>query len=148
MNNINTGPGQGYKTTKGRRGMYAAATRCAAAAGSEPRRRRSRDLTCARRAAGGPMPVHSRGVSKGTRGKGWRGRGEGGLTRSLGWMVTRFAWIAARFVSSKSETRYASDASCKAITAEDWKRRSVCPQQVPSVSSNTKHQTTEGGNAP
>ena len=40
-------------------------------------------------------------------------------------MVTRFAWMAARFVSSKSETRYASDASCSAMTAEDWKRRSV-----------------------
>ena len=47
------------------------------------------------------------------------------LTRSLGWMVTRLAWIAARLVSSKSETRYASDASWSAITAEDWKRRSV-----------------------
>ena len=47
------------------------------------------------------------------------------LTRSLGWMVTRLAWIAARLVSSKSETRYASDASWSAITAEDWKRRTV-----------------------
>ena len=46
--------------------------------------------------------------------------------RSLGWMVTRLSWMAARFVSSKSETRYASDASWSAITAEDWKRRSVC----------------------
>lgn len=46
--------------------------------------------------------------------------------RSFGWMVTRFAWMAAEFVSSKSETRYASDASCRAITADDWKRRSVC----------------------
>ena len=50
------------------------------------------------------------------------------LTKSLGWMVTRFAWMAARFVSSKSETRYASAASCRAITAEDWKRRSVCKE--------------------
>ena len=40
-------------------------------------------------------------------------------------MVTRLAWIAARLVSSKSETRYASDASWSAITADDWKRRSV-----------------------
>lgn len=46
--------------------------------------------------------------------------------RSFGWMVTRFAWMAAEFVSSKSETRYASDASCRAITADDWKRKSVC----------------------
>ena len=45
--------------------------------------------------------------------------------RSLGWMVTRLAWIAARLVSSKSETRYASDASWSAMTADDWKRKSV-----------------------
>ena len=43
----------------------------------------------------------------------------------LGWMVTRLAWIAARLVSSKSETRYASAASWSAMTADDWKRRSV-----------------------
>ena len=30
---------------------------------------------------------------------------------SLGMMVTRLAWIAHRLVSSKSPTRYASDAS-------------------------------------
>ena len=40
-------------------------------------------------------------------------------------MVTRLAWIAARLVSSKSETRYASADSWSAITADDWKRRSV-----------------------
>ena len=45
--------------------------------------------------------------------------------RSFGWIVTRLAWIAAKFVSSNSETRYASAASCRAITAEDWNRRSV-----------------------
>ena len=45
--------------------------------------------------------------------------------RSLGWMVTRFAWMAAKLVSSKRETRYASAASWRAMTAEDWKRRSV-----------------------
>ena len=28
-------------------------------------------------------------------------------------------------VSSSRETRYASDASCRTITAEDWKRRSL-----------------------
>ena len=44
---------------------------------------------------------------------------------SFGMMVTRFACIAQRFVSSKSPTRYASLASCRAITAELWKRRSV-----------------------
>ena len=44
---------------------------------------------------------------------------------SLGMMVTRLAWMAHRFVSSKRPTRYASDASCRAITAEDWNLRSV-----------------------
>ena len=44
---------------------------------------------------------------------------------SLGMMVTRLAWMAHKFVSSKSPTRYASEASCRAITAELWKRRSV-----------------------
>jgi hypothetical protein len=43
----------------------------------------------------------------------------------LGWMVTRLAWMAAKLVSSKSETRYASAASWSAMTADDWKRRSV-----------------------
>ena len=45
--------------------------------------------------------------------------------RSLGWMVTRLAWMAAKLVSSKSETRYASAATWSAMTADDWKRRSV-----------------------
>merc|ERR1740138_931113 len=40
-------------------------------------------------------------------------------------MVTRLAWIAQRVVSSNSEGRYASDASCSAMMACDWKRRSV-----------------------
>jgi hypothetical protein len=44
---------------------------------------------------------------------------------SLGMMVTRLAWIAQRLVSSNSEVRYASDASCRAMMACDWKRRSV-----------------------
>ena len=44
---------------------------------------------------------------------------------SLGMMVTRLAWIAHRLVSSKRPTRYASEASCRATTADDWKRRSV-----------------------
>ncbi|KAI0272742.1 hypothetical protein BC834DRAFT_858184, partial [Gloeopeniophorella convolvens] len=51
--------------------------------------------------------------------------------RSLGWIVTRLAWIAARLVSSKRETRYASAASCSAITADDWKRRSVFAKNKP-----------------
>ena len=41
-------------------------------------------------------------------------------------IVTRLAWIAAKLVSSKRETRYASAASWRAMTADDWKRRSVC----------------------
>ena len=40
-------------------------------------------------------------------------------------MVTRLAWMAQRLVSSKRPTRYASEASCRARMAEDWKRRSV-----------------------
>ena len=42
--------------------------------------------------------------------------------RSLGMMVIRFAWSAQRLVSSKRPTRYASEASCSAPTAVDWKR--------------------------
>jgi len=44
---------------------------------------------------------------------------------SLGMIVTLLAWIAHKLVSSKSPTKYASDASCNAKTAELWKRRSV-----------------------
>merc|ERR550514_2648607 len=44
---------------------------------------------------------------------------------SLGMMVTRLAWMAHRLVSSKRPTRYASEASWSATTADDWKRRSV-----------------------
>ena len=44
---------------------------------------------------------------------------------SFGMMVTRLAWMAHRLVSSKRPTRYASDASCSARMACDWKRRSV-----------------------
>ena len=40
-------------------------------------------------------------------------------------MVTRLAWIAHKLVSSKRPTRYASDASWSARTAEDWNRKSV-----------------------
>lgn len=36
---------------------------------------------------------------------------------SLGMMVTRFAWMAARLVSSNSDTRYASAASCTVVRA-------------------------------
>ena len=35
---------------------------------------------------------------------------------SLGMMVTLLAWMAHKFVSSKSPTRYASEASCDAPT--------------------------------
>ena len=38
-------------------------------------------------------------------------------------MVTLLAWIAHKLVSSNKPTKYASDASCKAKTAEDWNRK-------------------------
>jgi len=44
---------------------------------------------------------------------------------SFGMMVTRLAWMAHKLVSSKRPTRYASDASWSARTAEDWNRKSV-----------------------
>merc|ERR1712139_393375 len=40
-------------------------------------------------------------------------------------MVTLLAWIAQRLVSSKSPTMYASAASWRARTAEDWNLKSV-----------------------
>ena len=40
-------------------------------------------------------------------------------------IVTLLAWIAHKLVSSNKPTKYASDASCKAKTAEDWNRKSV-----------------------
>jgi hypothetical protein len=43
---------------------------------------------------------------------------------SLGIMVTLLAWIAQRLVSSNKPIIYASAASCKANTADDWKRKS------------------------
>ena len=44
--------------------------------------------------------------------------------RSFDMIVTLFAWIAHRLVSSNSDTKYASAASCKASTAWLWKRTS------------------------
>ena len=44
---------------------------------------------------------------------------------SFGMMVTRLAWMAHKLVSSKRPTKYASEASCKAKIAVDWKRKSV-----------------------
>merc|ERR1719234_4253 len=44
---------------------------------------------------------------------------------SLGMMVTLLAWMAQRLVSSNRPTKYASLASCRAITAELWNLRSV-----------------------
>jgi hypothetical protein len=41
---------------------------------------------------------------------------------SLGIIVTRFAWMAHRLVSSNKPIKYASEASCSARTAVDWKR--------------------------
>jgi histone H3 len=39
-------------------------------------------------------------------------------------MVTRLAWMAQRFMSSKTPTRYASEASWRAMRAVLWKRAS------------------------
>lgn len=50
--------------------------------------------------------------------------------------------MAAKLVSSKSETRYASAASWRAMTADDWKRRSVCGEGQVSTS-QTKAITKE-----
>ena len=44
---------------------------------------------------------------------------------SFGMIVTLLAWIAHKLVSSNKPTKYASDASCNAKTAEDWNRKSV-----------------------
>ena len=41
---------------------------------------------------------------------------------SLGMMVTRLACMAHRLVSSNSDTRYDSLASCSALMAVPWKR--------------------------
>ena len=49
--------------------------------------------------------------------------------------------MAAKLVSSKRETRYASAASCSAITADDWKRKSV---YFPSDLSAPSHKTIKG----
>ena len=45
-------------------------------------------------------------------------------------------------MSSKSETRYASAASCKAITADDWKRRSVYKNIIRLVDNNLYRKKT------
>ena len=44
---------------------------------------------------------------------------------SLGWMVTLLACREHKLVSSKRETKYASEASCRATSACDSKRRSA-----------------------
>jgi len=44
---------------------------------------------------------------------------------SFGMIVTLLAWIAHKLVSSNKPTKYASDASCNAKTAEDWNLKSV-----------------------
>ena len=45
---------------------------------------------------------------------------------------------AARLVSSKTPTRYASAASWRAMTAEDWKRRSILKSWAISLTSRWK----------
>ena len=57
------------------------------------------------------------------------------------------AWMAAKLVSSKRETRYASAASWRAMTAEDWKRRSVWDDES-EVSINMSWTASGTGRAP
>ena len=49
-------------------------------------------------------------------------------------------------MSSKRETRYASDASWRAMTAEDWKRRSVCKEQSQSMTQRSDSKGNEQTN--
>ena len=57
-------------------------------------------------------------------------------------IVTRLAWIAAKLVSSKRDTRYASAASWRAMTADDWKRRSVCAGPMSHYSTGAHYSAT------
>lgn len=50
-------------------------------------------------------------------------------------MVTLLAWMAQRFVSSKSPTMYASAASWRARTADDWNLRSFLNSEAISLTS-------------
>ena len=43
---------------------------------------------------------------------------------SFGMIVTLFTWIAHRFMSSNNLTKYASAASWRAKSAEDWNLKS------------------------
>ena len=47
---------------------------------------------------------------------------------SLGIMVTFFAWMAHRLEFSRRPTRYASEASCRAIMAPLWNRMFILPR--------------------
>merc|ERR1711907_614739 len=50
-------------------------------------------------------------------------------------MVTLLAWMAHKLVSSKRPTMYASAASWRARTAEDWNLRSVLKSEAISLTS-------------
>jgi hypothetical protein len=54
---------------------------------------------------------------------------------SLGMIVTLLAWIAHKFVSSNKPIMYASAASCRANTAEDWNLRSFLYSDAISLTS-------------
>ena len=54
---------------------------------------------------------------------------------SFGIIVTLFAWIAAKLVSSNRPTKYDSEASCKARTADDWNLRSPLNSEAISLTS-------------
>ena len=47
---------------------------------------------------------------------------------SFGIIVTLFAWMAYRLESSRRPTRYASEASCRAIMAPLWNRMFILPR--------------------
>src|SRR5438105_274911 len=54
---------------------------------------------------------------------------------SFGMIVTLLAWMAQRLVSSKRPTKYDSDASWRARTADDWNLRSFLNSEAISLTS-------------
>lgn len=54
---------------------------------------------------------------------------------SFGMMVTLLAWMAHKLVSSKRPTKYDSEASWSARTAEDWNLKSFLNSEAISLTS-------------
>ena len=52
----------------------------------------------------------------------------GASCMSFGIIVTLFAWMAHKLESSRRLTKYASEASCRAIMAPLWKRMFILPK--------------------